>query len=68
VDAITARAHQVSNLLDPHPAGVDLVRSEPRLKTALEDHEEKGMKERKVVTVEGTVDEETAFEYVRLPR
>jgi hypothetical protein len=66
MNAVAAGAHQVPNLLDPHPAGVDLVRSEPWLKTALEDHEEKRMKERKVVTVEGTVDEETAFKDVRL--
>ncbi|HSS47331.1 MAG TPA: hypothetical protein VLX28_00160 [Thermoanaerobaculia bacterium] len=68
VDAVAAGAHQVPKLFDPDPAGVDLVQSEARLKTALEDDEEKGVKERKVVTVEGAVDEETAFEDARLPR
>jgi hypothetical protein len=62
VDAVAAGANQIPDLLDPNPAGIDLVRSEPRLETALEDHKHQGTKEGQVFTVEGTVDEETAFE------
>lgn len=68
MDAIAAGADEIPDLLDPDPARVDFLRSKPWLETALKDHEDQGMKEGNVVTVERAVDEETAFKALRRSR
>ncbi|HKI01192.1 MAG TPA: hypothetical protein VKK31_04380, partial [Thermoanaerobaculia bacterium] len=68
VNAVAARADEIPNLLDPDSAGIDLLGSEPRLKAALEDHENQGMEKREVLAVERTIDEEAAVEAIRRSR
>src|SRR3954469_16096354 len=67
VNAITARANEVADLVDPDMARVGLVRCEPRLETTLEDDEDQRMKEWDVLSVKRTVDEETALEAIEAP-
>lgn len=68
VNAVSARTDKVADLVDPGTAGVGLVRCEPGLEATLEDDEDQRLKEWDVLSIERTVDEETALEAIEAPR
>lgn len=68
VNAVAAGADEIADLVDPDPAGIGLLRGDPRLETTFKDSKDQRLKEREVLPVERTVDEETALEAVEVPR